>query len=60
MTWLLTILMISPDGTAVQTRAGLMISEEVCDLAGAGISTIVLKEDPALFVAWSCVAQVSA
>ena len=52
MMWLLTILMISPDGTATTVPVGLMVNEPICDIAGAGfeavLHTTLALQDPAL------------
>ena len=57
MSWVLTILMILTDGSAVQTEVGIMASEPICDMAGLGFATVLQAETPGLVVAWSWVAQ---
>lgn len=57
MSWVLTILMIMTDGSAVETKVGIMVNEPICDIAGLGFATVLQAETPGLVVAWSCVAQ---
>ena len=52
--FVLTVYMISPDGSAIETRVGTIVSEDVCNVAGQGIASVLIDEDPALVVAWSC------
>ena len=54
MMWLLTIFMIGPDGSAVQTEVGVMVNEPICDIAGQGFAMVLEAETPGLVVAWSC------
>jgi hypothetical protein len=54
MSWLLTILMIMADGTAVQTEVGVMANEPICDIAGQGFAAVLQAETPGMIVAWSC------
>ena len=54
MSWVLTILMIMTDGTAVETEVGIMANEPICDIAGLGFATVLQAETPGLVVAWSC------
>lgn len=54
MTWLLTILMLQPDGTATRTEAGIMVNEAICNIAGAGFAAVLKAETPGLVVGWTC------
>lgn len=54
MIWLLTILMIGPDGSSVQTEVGTMVNEPICDIAGEGFAMVLREETPGLVVMWKC------
>jgi hypothetical protein len=54
MLWLLTVLMIEPDGTTTAVPVGIMASEEICHIGGTGYGAVLTKENPALRVKWRC------
>ncbi len=52
--WVLTVLMVMTDGSAVQTQVGVMVNEPICDIAGQGFAAVLEAETPGIVVAWSC------
>lgn len=54
MTWLLTIWLIAADGTASKVPVGLMINEDICGVAGAGIEAVLAAEQAPVTVVWEC------
>ena len=54
MTWLLTVWMITFDGTTTEVPVGFMVNEEICNIAGAGFRAVLMMEDPRTEVLWRC------
>ena len=51
---LLTIYMLSGDGTAIMTEVGVMVDEPICHIAGEGFAMVLQAENPGMVVAWTC------
>lgn len=60
MTWLLTLIFITPDGQSAAHPTGLMISQDACNVAGAGMEIVLQAANPGLDVAWTCMPQAEA
>ena len=54
MGWLLTVWMITSDGTVYATPVGMMADEEICDIAGSGFEAVLTAEDQTIAVVWKC------
>ncbi len=57
MTWLLVLTMGFPGGEPIQQPVGLMIDEQVCIIAGAGMAAVLEQANPGLDVLWTCLPQ---
>jgi len=54
MSWLLTIWLITTDGTVYENQVGVMADQQICDIAGKGFQSVLVAEDPSVTVAWKC------
>lgn len=54
MTWLLTIWMITADGTMTEVPVGVMIDKPICEIAGSGFQRVLQAEDHRTQVMWKC------
>lgn len=50
----LTIFLFFADGTATETRMGVMASEALCDVTGRSLVASLSVEDPSIQVGWTC------
>lgn len=60
MTWLLIITLSFPGEPDAVAAAGLMASEDLCRIAGAGMSSMFERANPGLTATWSCMPEVAA
>lgn len=56
----LTVFLFFADGSATETRMGVMVSEEMCDVAGRSLATTLSVEQPSIVVGWTCAPEVTA
>lgn len=54
MEWLLTVWMITSDGTVSQVPVGVMVDKPICEIAGSGFERVLVAEDPTVTVMWKC------
>ena len=54
MTLLLTIWMITADGTVTEVPVGVMVDEPICNIAGGGFERMLQAEDARTQVMWKC------
>lgn len=54
MTWLLTVWMITVNDGAHKTEVGVMVNEDICNIAGRGFEAVLKAEDPTVEVMWKC------
>jgi hypothetical protein len=57
--WLLTTILLMPNGEVVTTRAGNMVSEDVCITAGEGIGQMVAFQNPEIQYFYTCKREIS-
>lgn len=50
----LTMIVMLANGSILETRIGTVVNLPICNLAGLGISRVLLEEDPSLTVGWTC------
>lgn len=53
MTWFLVLIIVS-GGEVSHIKAGTMASEPICNIAGAGMGTVMHQANPAIGVGWVC------
>ena len=54
VTWLLTFMLLLPDGTLVITRMGLMNGAAICEAVGHAVELRLRTETPEVLVRWTC------
>ena len=54
MTWLLTFMLLLPDGTVVVADMGLMNGEDICEFVGVAVELRLRIESPAVAAKWTC------
>lgn len=50
----LTMIVMLANGDIVETRIGTLANQPLCDLAGFGVAKVLVEDDPALTVGWTC------
>ena len=54
MTWVLTIIFLTPGEPPAYLQAGVLVSEEACTLAGIGIAQAVAEAKPGVRTGYLC------
>lgn len=54
--WML-VLTISGESDQAEVRAGLLATEPLCEMAGAGIAAALTERVAGVVVTWTCAAQ---
>ena len=57
MTWLLILTFALPGQPESMMPTGIMVTEEACHIAGAGMVAILEDANPGLSVTWTCMKQ---
>lgn len=51
---ILTLIVMLANGDIVETRIGTLANQPFCELAGLGMTRILIEENPSLTVGWTC------
>ncbi len=51
---ILTMIVLLANGDVRETRIGVMDNRPFCDLAGLGVTRVLVAKDPTLVVGWTC------
>ena len=51
---ILTVFLFFADGSTVETRMGVMVSEDMCDVTGRALVASLSVEKPEIAVGWTC------
>lgn len=52
---LLTVFLFMADGSAVETRMGIMGNADLCNVTGRALVASLTAEDPTVRVTWTCI-----
>lgn len=55
MEWLLILSLMTPDGQVLTASVGLMATQDACNLAGVGMTTLMVMSGEATKAEWRCV-----